>query len=131
MKRLLNICLYLVSGIIVLIAIIFCVIEGRLLFSMDWIAYEFAFSGCLRYICRLLLAIFALIVGLSPFINMKRKSIKVSSFMMTGVVALLVMSVIMIFFTTNFVGEVFTVIAVVNLLLNILVQNGISSKKQI
>lgn len=43
MKKLLHIVYYVFSGILVFLAAAFCVIEGRLLFSGDWMIYESAF----------------------------------------------------------------------------------------
>ena len=47
-------------GMISFLCFAFILFEGRLLFSGDWMVYDIPFFGCLRYLCRLILAIILL-----------------------------------------------------------------------
>ena len=102
---------YFLSGIIVILALAFCVIEGRLLFAGDWMLYEFAFGGAVRYLCRLLMAVIALGIGILPFINIKKKCEKLRNIQKLGATLLLVMAIVALIFATNYVGIVVFVIA--------------------
>ena len=77
MRKGLNLLRLILSVLIGLLALVFAVIEGRNLFSGDWLIYEYAFNGLVRYMSRLLLALFALSQGILPFINLKIKSLRV------------------------------------------------------
>ena len=102
---------YFFSGIIVILALAFCIIEGRLLLSGDWLLYEFAFGGAIRYMCRLMMAVLALGIGLLPWINIKKKCEKIIKAQRFGAVLLLVMAMVTLVFATNYVGIVVFVIA--------------------
>ena len=91
MRKLLHIVYYIFSGILTLLAAAFCIIEGRLLLSGDWGIYEYAFQGGIQYFCRLLLAVFALSMGFLPFVNCIKPTKKISDFLRTGTVALVIM----------------------------------------
>ena len=113
MRKGLNLLRLILSVLIGLLALVFVVIEGRNLFSGDWLIYEYAFNGLVRYLSRLLLALFALSQGILAFINLKRKSEKLAMVSLAGSVGLVVMSVFLLIFATNYVGEVALVIAVI------------------
>ena len=117
MKKLLHVIYYIFSGIIVFLATAFCIIEGRLLFSGDWLIYESAFHGCIEYFCRFLMAVFALVIGFLPFVNRAKNNPKISDFLKIGSVALVVMSIIICLFATNYIGEMLVCISVIFLLL--------------
>ena len=102
---------YFLSSIIVILALAFCIIEGRLLFSGDWMLYEFAFGGALRYICRLLMAVAAFGIGILPFINIKKKCNKLLQVQRLGAVMLFSMAAIVLVFATNYVGMVIFIVA--------------------
>ncbi len=104
MKTVLRIVYYIFSAIILLLALAFCIIEGRLLFSGDWTIYESALQGCVQYLCRFLMSLFVLSIGLFPFVNKIKPSQKISDFLQTGSLALVMMSVIVCLFATNYVG---------------------------
>ena len=104
MKTVLRIVYYIFSAILLLLAAAFCIIEGRLLFSGDWTIYESTLQGCVQYLCRFLMSLFALSIGLLPFVNKIKPSQKISDFLKTGSLALVMMSVIVCLFATNYVG---------------------------
>ena len=105
MRKGLNLLRLILSVLIGLLALVFAVIEGRNLFSGDWLIYEYAFNGLVRYMSRLLLALFALSQGILPLINLKRKSLRLARMNLAGSVGLVVMSVFLFAFATNYVGE--------------------------
>ena len=109
---------YFLSSIIVILALAFCIIEGRLLFSGDWMLYEFALGGAVRYLCRLLMAIAALIIGILPFVNIKKKGEKLYNTQKLGATLLLVMALVTLIFATNYVGIVVFVITCIYFALN-------------
>ncbi|MBE5889247.1 MAG: hypothetical protein E7283_10600 [Lachnospiraceae bacterium] len=118
MNKILKGCYFFLSVIIVILALLFCIIEGRLLFSGDWTLYEFAWGGAVRYLCRLLMAIAALAIGLLPFVNLKVKGDKIVFAQKLGAVLLLLMSVVILIFATNYVGIVVFLVAGFYLVLN-------------
>ena len=118
MNKILKGCYFFLSVIIVILALLFCIIEGRLLFSGDWTLYEFAWGGAVRYLCRFLMAIAALAIGLLPFVNLKVKGDKIVFAQKLGAVLLLLMSVVILIFATNYVGIVVFLVAGFYLVLN-------------
>ena len=67
---------YLLCGIIMILAMAFVIIEGRLLFSGDWLLYEFAAAGALRYGCRLIIALGIAALCASFFIKKRNQRMK-------------------------------------------------------
>ena len=77
MNKLFKVLLVIISSIIMILSLAFIVIEGRLLFSGDWLIYDSPFNGFIRYLCRLLIAIFAFTKSLLEVIYInKEHSIK-------------------------------------------------------
>ena len=50
MSKLFKVLLVIVSSIVMLLSLAFIVIEGRLLFSGDWLIYDSPFNGFIRYL---------------------------------------------------------------------------------
>ena len=59
MKTILRILTRCLMILLILLAAAFIFIEGRLLFSGDWLLHEIPAAGFLQYFCRMLLAITA------------------------------------------------------------------------
>ena len=59
------------SLLITFLSLIFVIIEGRLLFSGDWLLYERPFIGCMQYLIRFLLAGGTGFLGIRSFIKIK------------------------------------------------------------
>ena len=53
---------------------------------------------------RLILSILSILVALYEIINIKKKDEKIKEYLMYGSVSLVIMSIVCIFFTTNYVG---------------------------
>ena len=114
MNKLFKILLVIISSIIMILSLAFIVIEGRLLFSGDWLIYDSPFNGFIRYLCRLLIAIFAFTKSLLEVIYInKEQSIK--EYLYYGDISLVLISLSVLVFSTNYVGIICTVLA--NLLL--------------
>lgn len=104
MKKLLNVTLTTLSIIIFILSLAFIVIEGRLLFSTDWIIYNNAYNGLIRYLFRLLLSILACLISIFEIINVKNQKYILQLFVAD--VGLLIISSILFVFSTNYVGIV-------------------------
>ena len=57
MNKLFKVLILVISSIIMIFSLAFIVIEARLIFSLDWLAYDSPFMGCIRYLCRLIIAL--------------------------------------------------------------------------
>ena len=119
MSKLFKVLLVIVSSIVMLLSLAFIVIEGRLLFSGDWLIYDSPFNGFIRYLCRLLIAIFAFTKSLLEVIYInKEQSIK--EYLYYGDISLVLMSLSILVFSTNYVGIICTLLANLNLLIKFL-----------
>ena len=114
MSKLFKVLLVIVSSIVILLSLAFIVIEGRLLFSGDWLIYDSPFNGFIRYLCRLLIAIFAFTKSLLEVIYINKEH-SIKDYLYYGDISLVLMSLSILVFSTNYVGIICTVLA--NLLL--------------
>ncbi len=105
MKKAGQIIAYISGALIIVLALTFIFIEGRNLFSLDWQLYENPFDGFLRYFFRLLDALFALLMGVATYFILRKKnrSETLSFYFYFGVIALLVSSIIVACFSTNYI----------------------------
>ena len=106
MKKLLNVLLIIFSVIASILSLVFIVLEARLLFSLDWTIYDNVFNGMIRYLFRLLLSIFVLIVCLANIINLKFKKTSLEILLMFSIVSIFISSIIISIFASNYVGLV-------------------------
>lgn len=106
MKKLLNVLLIIFSVIASILSLVFIVLEARLLFSLDWTIYDNAFNGMIRYLFRLLLSIFVLLVCLANIINLKFKKTSLEILLMFSIVSIFISSIIISIFASNYVGLV-------------------------
>ncbi len=115
MKKTGKIIAYISAAFIILFSIVFIVIEGRTLFSGDWLIFENATDGFFRYFFRLVIALYALFISISTYIFLGRKSDKtVLAFYFTfGVLALLVSSIIMSIFASNYIDILLLVLPLI------------------
>lgn len=105
MKKVLNILLCFVCAIIIILSLAFTFIETRLLLSLDWSIYDNPTNGFIRYLFRLVLALFALVIGLFEIINVFKKE-KIELLLLLSDFSLLTISIIIAIFSTNYVGLV-------------------------
>ena len=99
----------LICSIIIILSLAFMFIEARLLISLDWSIYDFAFNGFIRYFFRFVLALFALSVCVFEFINLKKKTL--STYLFVADLSLVIMSVIALIYTANYVGIICIVLS--------------------
>lgn len=105
-KIVFNILNGLMSAVIAVLAVLFIYVEGRLLFSGEWLIYDNVVLGFFKYFFRLLIALFALNHSVFTFINTKKKDIKISHYLFVGNIALVITGVFLIFTASNMVGEI-------------------------
>ena len=70
------------------------------------LAFIFIEASFIRYFFRLILSVLSLLVALYEIINIKKKDEKIKEYLMYGSVSLVIMSIVCIFFTTNYVGVI-------------------------
>ena len=120
MKIVRNILVGFFSIIIFVLSLAFIVIEGRLLFSLDWTIYDNVIFGFLRYFFRFLIAISLCIYSIVEFINMKKKSEKIQFILFIYNVCLVIVSIFLLFKATNMVGEIAISLSLLILLVKVL-----------
>ena len=106
MSKMLSISRIFISTLIIILSLAFIFIEARLILAGDFLIYDNAFNGFIRYFFRLILSVLSLLVALYEIINIKKKDEKIKEYLMNGSVALVIMSIVCIFFTTNYVGVI-------------------------
>ena len=116
MKKVMNILTIFISSIIILLSLVFIFIEGRLLFSLDWIIYDNAFNGFIRYLFRLIISIYAGFVGLMEIINIKKQK----DILLYFNISLVLISIILLFTTTNYVGTICIIVSVLLLIIKLI-----------
>ena len=104
MKKVMNIVLIGFSTIFGLFALAFAFLEARLLVSLDWTIYDFAFNGFIRYFLRLIIALAALAVCVIHIKNVIKENEKVSKVLYLVDYLLLLISIVIAIFATNYVG---------------------------
>ena len=119
MSKLFKVLLVIISSIIMILSLAFIVIEGRLLFSGDWLIYDSPFNGFIRYLCRLLIAIFAFTKSLLEVIYINKEH-SIKEYLYYGDISLVLMSLSILVFSTNYVGIICTLLANLNLLIKFL-----------
>ena len=120
MKIVRNILVGFFSIIIFVLSLAFIVIEGRLLFSLDWTIYDNVIFGFLRYFFRFLIAISLCIYSIVEFINMKKKSEKIQFILFIYNVCLVIVSIFLLFQATNMVGEIAISLSLLILLVKVM-----------
>lgn len=120
MKKVLNIFNVIISSIVLLLSLIFIFIEGRLLFSGDWLIYDNVILGMFKYLFRLIVAIFAGMYSILTFINIKKKSGILTNFLFMLSICLFIVSIFMLIYTANYVDKISIIIASIILLINVL-----------
>ena len=105
MKKLINI-LRIISGVLVVaVAFVFLIIEGTLLVTLDFALYENQIVGFVQLTARLLLAIFALTLGILSIAKPRRSFLPES-------ICLLASTAVMLLFVSNNFGIYLTALAV-------------------
>lgn len=119
MKKVLNIFNVIISSIVLLLSLVFIFIEGRLLFSGDWLIYDNVILGMFKYLFRLIIAISAGMYSILTFINIKKKSGILTNFLFMLSICLFIISIFMLIYTANYVDKISIIIASIILLINV------------
>ena len=106
MKKLLNALIWLFSVIIVIFSLAMTFIEARLLLSLEWIIYDSPLGGFIRYFFRLLISLYALIIGIIEIVTLYKNVNFISNNMLYFELALVIISVFLLVLATNYVGLV-------------------------
>ena len=120
MKKVLNIFNVIISSIVLLLSLVFIFIEGRLLFSGDWLIYDNVILGMFKYLFRLIIAISVGMYSILTFINIKKKSGILTNFLFMLSICLFIVSIFMLIYTANYVDKISIIIASIILLINVL-----------
>ena len=113
MNKLFKVSLVIISSIFMILSLAFIVIEGRLLFRGDWLIYDSPFFGFIRYLGRLLLSVFAFTKCLLEIIYINKEH-KLKEYLGYADIGLVVMSVVILIFSTNYVGLVCIFLSLIN-----------------
>ena len=103
--------LSIVYGVIIVFSLLMAVIEARFIFAFDWSIYDSSFLALVRYLCRLALAIFTLRICVMELDDLKLNNKKRETFLMFADLSLLVMSILILIFSANYIGIVCIVLA--------------------
>lgn len=119
MKRLVNISLCVFITLSLILSIAFIVIEGRLLFSGDYLVYNTPFNGFIRYLFRFLLALFVLGKSILDYVYLNKQG-SIKEYLFYSDIGLIYASIVVLLNSTNYVGVILltltSVIALIKLL---------------
>ena len=111
MSKFCRVLVYIFSSIIIILSLAFIFIEGRLVFSGDYLVYDSPFNGFVRYFFRLLLALLVLGKSILEFTKIGKNGM-LKEYLFYGDISLLLMSIIVLIFSTNYVGLVCILLSV-------------------
>ena len=100
----LTVLMFVFLTVMLVLGLAFTFIEGRLIFAGDFIVYDNAFNGFMRYFLRLLLALLAVSVAIIEYINLAKKCKKLSELTFCLELGLFVASIFILAFATNYAG---------------------------
>lgn len=116
---LLKILLTIFCSICLIFSFIMIFIEGRLIISLDWIAYDNAVNGLIRYLFRFLISLFSFITVLLEIINLFKKQNNLFYYLLFSEISLVIISIIILILTTNYIGIVCIILSSLILLLKL------------
>ena len=128
MKTLYKIGIIVAFSLTIILSLAFSFIEGRMLFSGDWIAYENPFGGCIRYLLRFFIALCALTLAIIEFVNLKKQNAFLNDYLIFADGALFIACLVIAFFSSNYVGVVLIAVSALALLFKLLYRFAISKK---
>ena len=110
--RILGKTLFIITCVISLVlSLAFLVIEGRLIFSQDWIIYDSPINGLIRYLLRFIFALGGLLMSIFELVNLKKKNPFIGLCLINANFSLLVMSIILMILGSNGVGTILLVVS--------------------
>ena len=104
--------LFIITCVISLVlSLAFLVIEGRLIFSQDWIIYDSPIMGLIRYLLRFIFALGGLLMSIFELVNLKKRNPFIGLCLFNANFSLLVMSIILMILGSNGVGTILLVVS--------------------
>ncbi len=111
MKKIGKILSLIFASFIIIFSIYFVIIEKRTLFSADWMLYENTINGFIRYLFRLIIALFGLILGIYTFIVLFKKYNQILHiYLYIGSITFLISSIIIGVFASNYLDLLFIIL---------------------
>ena len=111
MRKILNVSLVVISIIIMILASAFMFIEGRNILSFEFNIYHNPFNGFVRYLFRFILSLFSFVVCFYQIKYRNTNEYSKKEYLMYGSIALVLMSIVISFFSSNYVGLVLIVLS--------------------
>lgn len=106
MKKISKILITLIAIILIVLGLAFSFIEARLLFSGDYIIYDNAFNGFIRYFLRFLISLYVIFVAMLELINLKKEYKFIKDYLMYFEISLVILSVLLVLLATNYIGTI-------------------------
>ncbi len=118
MIKFLKIVNYIITSFLMLLAILFIVIEGRTLFSREISIFNNVVGGYVNYSFRFILALLIFVISVISLIYLIRKNNKLSIYVYFFSITVLISSVIISTYATNFIDILFIIIGNLYFLIN-------------
>lgn len=106
MKKLINVLFSIFAGLVLLVSFVLIFIESRLLFSGDFLLCDNVINAFIRYFLRLALSVNFGFVSFMELFKLTGKYQFLSKHMFFIEILLLVSSIVILIFGTNFIGIV-------------------------
>lgn len=117
MKKILHISLisllFVFLSILTILGLVFIFIEGRFLFSGEWIVYQNQFNIFVRILFKLLLALICISMLVLEIVNLRKKNIYLTHALFGVNIGLCVMGIIMFIQTANYIDIVALILPIV------------------
>lgn len=104
-----NIIEKIILGIMVFLAFLLVVIEGRGLFSGEWVIYDSFISGFLKYFCKFILAFIFILFGIVEMTKLKNVSFLKDNLRAVEI-GLVIDAILIVIFATNYLNLVVLVV---------------------
>ncbi len=119
MKILVNILLGFINFIVIILSLAFIIIEARLLISLDFLIYDNIINGFIRYFLRAIIAMYVFVTAIFVYINMIKEKEKISKLLLISILSIFIVSIILLFTTTNYVGFICSILSLIYFVLYI------------
>ncbi len=111
MKKTGKILTFIFSTLIILFSIIFLIIEERTLLSLDWMIYENQLNAGIRYLFKVIISLFGLVLGIFTYIVLIKKYNQILHiYLYVGVITFLISSFIISIFASNYLDILFIIL---------------------
>lgn len=104
MNKVSRVFLSIISYVIILVSLVMMVVYGRLILSGDFLIYDRPFNGFTRYFLRFVLSLLYLGIGLIEVVPQFRINKFIKSNLYFVEVLLLIASILIYIFATNYIG---------------------------